>query len=219
MRLPHRLVFRCTTTSLVLRHVAIIATLLVDVTQASPAGATPMLYTLEGVTADFGSPFGTATITGSFTADPTVINSEASAAPTMLTVTGLDTGPPDFNQTYARAPKFLTTGETLSTTEVEAFDTAGDSIALFFAPRITASTPPTATVVDLVDSELTVLITGLVIREATPAPVPEPSGLWLLGAAIALFSLLRRCVTVQGTRGVVSDAQDIDSPRAPGVLA
>ena len=96
MRLPLTPVSRCRSTSLVLRHVAIIATLLVVVFQASPAGATPMLYTLEGVTADFGSPFGTATITGSFTADPTVIGTDAPDKPTSITVTVLG-GTPDFN--------------------------------------------------------------------------------------------------------------------------
>jgi len=64
-------VSRGRSTSLVLRHVAIIASLLVVVFQVPPAGATPMLYTLQGVTADFGaSGLGTATITGTFTADP-----------------------------------------------------------------------------------------------------------------------------------------------------
>jgi hypothetical protein len=207
MRLHLTPVSRCGTTSFVLRHVAIIASLLVGVFQAPPAGATPTLYTLAGATAYFGATFGTATITGTFTADPTVIGVVSSAAPTTLTVTGLSSSV--FNQTYATRATYANLPVSPNPETIVSVFAGLPQLALEFTPPLAASGTFTLFRADLSDPmealtsitatgdatppiEVTSPGTGV----AAPTTVPEPQTLWLLGAAIALFSLLRRCVTL-----------------------
>jgi len=209
MRLFRAPVSRCRTTSLVLRHVVIIAALPVVVFQASPAGATRILYTLDLVSAEFPS-FNTYAIKGAFTADPTVLNTVTSASPVGLTVTGLSSGPTDFNGFYGSSAFFVTFTGAGAVTELMASSTDGRTIGLLFAPPISPTgtsrlvdllleaSPSSAPIeTSLVSGDVTPFPTGAKTGPGTgPTTVPEAQSLWLLGAAIALFSLLRRCVTL-----------------------
>jgi hypothetical protein len=72
--------------------------------------------------------------TGTFTADPSVLNTISSAAPASVTVTGLSPGPPDVNQTYATNPIFDNITAPAET-ELEVEDTIGDTLTMLFAPH------------------------------------------------------------------------------------
>lgn len=143
----------------------------------TPAAATPITYTLSGVTATF-VPFGTDTLTGSFSFDPSTITLDSED----ITVTG-PFQPGNYNITQSASPSSISAYNNGLTVLMEIgfasnLGTTSDSITsvIFFGSIIGTSGSSS--------------VTG----SAVPASnaVPEPASLALLGGALGLFLLTRR---------------------------